>query len=112
MSNHLSLIFLVEQEVLAWPGVGKEFRQSTVGDVTIYWLDKRQLGHIHTDGVADLQFPRAVHDELIAEGRAKPHRGGFAAVVSYALHTPDDVPGAVALFRLSYDRLASAAARA
>lgn len=107
--NH-DLISAVEREILAWPGVSKEFRRSPVGDATIYWLGDRQLGHIHTDGVADLQFPRALHDELIAAGRARPHRGGFAAVVSYAIGTPDDIPGAVELFRLSYDRLSAAAA--
>jgi hypothetical protein len=109
MNDPLGLIAQVEGEVLSWPGVSKEFRPSSVGDATIYWLGKRQLGHIHIDGVADLQFPKADHDELIAAGRAKPHRGGFAAVVSFAMRGPEDVPGAVELFRLSYDRMSAAA---
>jgi hypothetical protein len=97
-----------EREVLSWSGVSKETRATDITpgiDVTIYWLGKRQIGHVHHDGVADLQFPRAVHDELIAAGRAEPHRGGFRAVVSYDLRQPEDVPGAVALFRMSYDRV-------
>ncbi len=107
------LLASIEREILAWPGVSKETRGTDVTpgiDVTIYWLGRRQVGHIHHDGVADLQFPRAVHDELIEAGRAEPHRGGFAAVVSYTIREPADVPGAVALFRMSYDR-ATAAAR-
>jgi hypothetical protein len=98
------LLTSVEREVLAWPGVEKV--SSTFGrlEVTVYNVGKRQIGHIHHDGVADLQFPRAVHDELIAAGRAGPHRGGFAAVVSYRLRHPSDVPGAVELFRIAYDR--------
>ena len=111
VNEKTSLIAQVERDVLSWPGVSKEFRPSAVGDATIYWLGKRQLGHIHGDGVADLQFPKAVHDELIASGRAKPHRGGFAAVVSYTMHGPEDVPGAVELFRLSYDRVSAATER-
>jgi hypothetical protein len=102
------LLALVETEILDWPGVRKETRGTDVTpgiDVTIYWLGRRQLGHIHHDGVADLQFPRAVHDELIASGRAAPHRGGFPAVVSYDLRQPEDVAGAVALFRLNFDRM-------
>jgi hypothetical protein len=110
MSDQDGLIAQVEREILDWPGVHKEFRPSPVGDAVIYWLGERQLGHIHLDGVADLQFPRAVHDELIAAGRARPHRGGFAAVVSYAIRRPEDVRGAIDLFRLSYERLSAAAA--
>ncbi len=106
------LIAALDSDVLSWPGVRKEERGSAWGGVVIYWLGKRQLGHIHDDGVADLQFPKAVHDELIAAGRAAPHRGGFAAVVSYSLREPNDLPGALALFRMSYDRItASGAAR-
>ncbi len=103
------LTTLIDRDVLAWPGVRKESRGSEWGAVAIYWLGERQIGHVHADGVADLQFPKAVHDELIAAGRAGPHRGGFAAVVSYAMRGPEDVPGAVELFRLSYERVAAAA---
>lgn len=99
----------IDQDLLTWPGVRKESRGSRWGAVAIYWLGERHIGHIHEDGVADLQFPKAVHDELIAAGRAMPHRGGFAAVVSYEMRGLDDVPGAVELFRLSYDRVAAAA---
>ena len=98
------LLSTVEREVLAWPGVEKESGTFGRFGITIYKVGKRQLGHVHHDGVADLQFPRAVHDSLIAEGRAQPHRGGFAAVVSYAIRQPEDVAGAVELFRMSYDR--------
>ncbi len=109
---HEELLSAVEREVLGWPGVRKEQRWTAVtdSDVAIYWVGRRQIGHVHDDGVADLQFPRAVHDGLIAAGRAEPHRGGFAAVVSAPLRTPDDVPNVVNLFRMSYDRVSGAAA--
>jgi hypothetical protein len=107
------LLAMVDREVLSWPGVSKETRGTAVTpgiDVTIYWLGRRQIGHIHHDGVADLQFPRTLHDELIAAGRAQPHRGGFAAVVSFAIQQPDDVPEVLELFRLGYDRIMAKAA--
>jgi hypothetical protein len=102
------LLAMIERELLSWPGISKETRGTDVTpgiDVTIYWLGRRQIGHIHHDGVADVQFPKALHDELIAAGRAEPHRGGFAAVVSYPFRQSGDVPEVLDLFRLSYDRL-------
>jgi Luciferase len=55
----------------SWPDVdvgahrfgGVEFR-----------LGRRELGHLHGDSHADIGFPRKVRDELVAAGRALPHR--------------------------------------
>lgn len=55
--------------------------------------------------MADIAFPREIHDELISEGKARPQAG----VVSYSVREPEVVPGAVELFRMSYDRAKSAA---
>jgi hypothetical protein len=102
------LLALIEREVLGWPGVSKDPDGTAVSG---YRFGRRQIGHVHHDGVADLPFPRAVNDELISEGTAEPHRGGFPAVVSYYLRGREDVPGAVDLFRMSYDRARAAAER-
>ena len=104
---HQQLLENIEREVLCWPGVEKDPDDR----VALYRFGRRQIGHVHRDGVADLPFPRAVHDELISGGLAEPHRGGFPAVVSYRVRGPEDVPGAVDLFRLSYERAKSAAER-
>jgi hypothetical protein len=58
----------------------------------------------HTTGVDDLTFPREVHNELISDGRVKPHGAGFANVVSYHIREPENVPRVVELFRMSYER--------
>lgn len=92
---------LLEREILRWPGVSKE--PGRVG-VSVYRLGRRHIGHVHHDGVADVQLPKALHDELVSTGRARPHRGGFPTVVSYEIRSPEDVPGAVSLLRLSYER--------
>ena len=55
--------------------------------------------------MTDFPFPKALHDELIKDGRAKPHPVGFPDVVSYYVREPEDVPGAVELFRMNYERL-------
>lgn len=85
-----------------WPGVraaphrfgGVEFR-----------LGRRELGHLHGDRIADLPFPRRVRDELVTEGRARPHHvlpdSGWITV---SIHSPDDVEPTIELFRMSYER--------
>ncbi len=102
------LLALIEREVLSWPGVSKEPGRM---EVVVYRFGQRQIGHIHHDGVADLLFPKALHDELISDGRAEPHRGGFPATVSYYIREPEDLSGALELFRMNYDRAKAAAQR-
>jgi hypothetical protein len=92
----------IRDEILSWPGVteaphrfgGIEFR-----------LGKRELGHLHGDYLADLPFPVRVREELVRDGKAMPHhilpQSGW---VSYPIHDAAAIPGAIALFRLSYDR--------
>ena len=112
------LLEMVEREVLEWPGVSKETHGGgrgqggfRVAPATVYKFGRRALGHIHDTGVADLTFPREVHDELVSEGRANPHGAGFASVVSYRIRKPEDVPGAVDLFRMNYERARTSAER-
>jgi hypothetical protein len=112
------LLAMVEREVLGWPGVSKQTGGGGrsqggfwVPPATVYSFAHRQIGHIHDTGVADLTFPRKVHDKLISDGRARPHPAGFASVVSYHIREPEDVPRVVELFRMSYERARVAAER-
>ena len=112
------LLKTIEHEVLGWPGVSKERGGGGRGrggfwvpPATVYSFGHRQIGHIHTTGVADLTFPREIHDELISEGLAEPHPAGFANVVSYHIREPEDVAKVVELFRMSYERAKASAAR-
>ena len=64
------LLALIEREVLGWPGVSKETHRGSRGGfwvppATVYKFGRRALGPIHDTGVADLVFPREIHDELI-----------------------------------------------
>ena len=61
--------------------------------------------------MADITFPKATHDALISAGKARPHRGGFASVVSYRIRAPEDASGALELFRMSYENAKASAAR-
>ncbi len=72
-------------------------------------LGRRELGHLHGDRMADLPFPRAVRDRLVAEGRAEPHHAlPDSGWVSRRVHGPDDVEAIVELFALSYERAVAA----
>jgi hypothetical protein len=106
------------KRALSWPGVSKETHRGGSGQsgfwvppATVYRFGRRHIGHIHETGVADLTFPREIHDQLISDGRAKPHGAGFAGVVSYHIREPKDMPRVVELFRMSYDRAKTAAER-
>ena len=106
MNDKDQLLTSVEREVLAWPGVSKE--PGRFGS-TAYMLGRREIGHVHGNGVADFGFPKSVRDELIAAGRAEPHQAGVPAAVSFYVREPGDVARVVELFRLSYDRARAAA---
>jgi hypothetical protein len=92
----------IVREVSAWPGVttgrhrfgGTEFR-----------YERRELGHLHGNRLADLPFPLLVRNELVAAGRAEPHHiypeSGW---ISYYITSVSDVAQVVALFRLNYER--------
>jgi hypothetical protein len=93
----------IEKTVLSWDGVtahshrfgGVEFR-----------LGKVELGHLHGDRLADLPFPTNLRNELVEEGRARPHHVlPSSGWVSRTIEDAADVEEVIALFRLNYDRL-------
>lgn len=101
----------IEQALTAWEGVeahphrfgGREFR-----------LGKREIGHVHGDGLVDIPFPVKVRDEVIAAGLAEHHHilpdSGW---ISLWLREPADVDKALVLFKRSYElTLAQKARRA
>ncbi|HKW32853.1 MAG TPA: luciferase family protein [Candidatus Acidoferrum sp.] len=71
---------------------------------TEYRLGRREIGHIHGDGLVDIPFPKNVRNELIAAGRAEPHhilpQSGW---VSIYLREASDVDRAIELLRLSHE---------
>jgi hypothetical protein len=108
------LLASIEREVLDWSGVWKKRDENGPGGVGVtgYRLGRRQIGHVH-DGHADFRFPREVREALIRSGQAVLHPAfvDSRTTASYQIRTPDDVPGAVELFRMSYERLRAREAR-
>lgn len=93
----------IKHEILSWPGVtsnpyqfgGVEFR-----------VNKRDMGHIHGEKLADLPFPAKLRKEIIASGKALPHIIYPESMwISYVIHSEEDTPKIIDLFRLQYERL-------
>jgi hypothetical protein len=86
-----------------WEGV--EVTPHQFGGVE-FRVARREIGHVHAGGIADLPFPVRLRRDLVSSGRAEAHhtlpRTGW---VSVRLRTEHDIPGAVDLFRLNYERL-------
>ena len=60
----------ISREVGSWDDITSQSHR--FGGVE-FRLGRVELGHIHGDSLADLPFPKATRDSLIASGRAEPH---------------------------------------
>jgi hypothetical protein len=69
-------------------------------------LNKREIGHIHGDRVADLPFPKDIRNKLVNSGRVSAHhflpQSGW---VSYWIKGEQDIPSVIELFKMRYDSL-------
>ena len=93
----------INKEILSWPDVicnpyrfgGIEFR-----------VNKRDMGHIHGEKLADLPFPIEIRKDLIASGKVLPHIIYPESMwISYIIRSEEDIPKIIDLFRLQYVRL-------
>jgi hypothetical protein len=94
----------INKEILSWPNVTA--KQHRFGGIE-FLLNKREMGHIHGDRLADLPFPKKTRDELVNSGRASPHHVmPHSGWVSYWIGKGDeDVAAIIGLFRLRYEQL-------
>ena len=100
---------LVEHEVKGWSGV-------STGDTgrggLRFSYGKVELGHLHGSSFADLPFPKKVHDQLIAEGRASVHPPlPDSGWVRRSIDGPGDAEAVIELFRMNYERAKEKAER-
>lgn len=86
----------------SWPDV--ETAPHRFGGVE-FRVGRRELGHLHGDRIADLPFPRRVRDELIADGRARPHHVlPETGWVTVSIDGAGEADRVIELFRLAYER--------
>jgi len=94
----------IKKEITSWPNVTTEPHR--FGGIE-FRLNKREMGHIHGDRLADLPFPMKIRNELVNSGRVKPHHVmPHSGWVSYWINKGEkDVPLVVDLFRMKYQQL-------
>jgi hypothetical protein len=102
------LLAAVEREVLLWPGTTSEPGRF---DAVAFRYGKREIGHVHRDRVADLPVTPQVREELLAKGRARPHRAGSKGYISYPMEDREDVSAVLEILGWNYDRAKAAADR-
>jgi hypothetical protein len=96
----------IRKSVMSWTGV--EALPHRFGG-TEYRYGRKEMGHVHGDRLADLPLPRRLHDEVIADGRAKPHHVlPDTGWVSCWIERPEDVTTVIELLRLQYERYLAA----
>ncbi|MGH2443903.1 MAG: luciferase family protein [Chloroflexota bacterium] len=92
----------IRSAVESWDGVSSHSHR--FGGVE-FRAGGRELGHLHGDELADLLLPKRVHDQVISDGRARPHHVlPQSNWVSVYLHDPAQVQDVVDLLRAAYER--------
>jgi len=108
--DRLAAMHRVETAVLSWPGVSPRMHRFGGTEFTLTsgaGRERREIGHLHGNGLLDIPFSRPLRDAAVAAGRAQPHHiFPQSAWVSLFLRAGADAEDAIALLRLNYDRLA------
>ncbi len=69
-------------------------------------VGRREIGHIHLNGSADLLVSVRLRRDLVAAGRAEPHHTlPHSGWISVRIRSEHDVPRVIELLRLNYERL-------
>jgi hypothetical protein len=94
----------ITAEVTSWPdvtaGPGRRGEFS-------FKVGAREIGHLHGDHAAHFMFPKALWQELNAQGRIGEHPvfPGKPGPGARRIESDDDVLDVIALMRLNYERV-------
>jgi len=104
--ERLIAMHYVEVAILSWPGVTTRIHRFGGTEFTLNaGAGRREIGHLHGNGLLDIPFSRTLRDAAVSAGRAQPHHiFPRSAWVSFFIRTEADVPGATALLRQNYER--------
>ncbi|MDQ2687343.1 MAG: DUF5519 family protein [Armatimonadota bacterium] len=92
----------IDHALMTWPGVTKGLHRF---GGTEYRLGNHELGHVHGNGLLDIPLSKSLREQLVADGRARPHQiYPHSGWISFNIHSEADVPNALALLHLAYER--------
>jgi len=101
MKLHLKKL---EEEVSAWQNIS--VHPHRFGGMEFQFGDA-EVGHVHTNGIVDIPFPRLVRDALLADGLAEEHHWvPNSGWITFQMRSEEDLSHALWLVRLSYLRYA------
>ena len=94
----------LEEEVSTWPNIS--IHPHRFGGTEFQFGDA-EVGHVHTNEIVDIPFPRSVRDALLADGLAEEHRWvPNSGWITFQMRSEEDLSHALWLMRLSYLRYA------
>lgn len=102
--DKLTWLDSLEEKALSWDGVSISLHKF---GGTQFNFNKREIGHVHSNGIVDILFDRETKRNLILEGKAEEHhvfkKSGW---ISFYIKNEADVELAISLLRKSYLRIA------
>ena len=94
---------VIKKELLSWKGVTTHEHNFAS---MIFYVNGLEMGHLHGDAIADLQFPKKLSKKLVSDGRVSPHQIiPKSEWVSHEIKSANDIQVVIELFRLQYQRL-------
>lgn len=102
-----NIIERIKKEILSWPNVAAELHR--FGGIE-FRVNKREMGHIHGESVADLPFPMKIRNDLVDSGRVSPHHvlpnsGWVSYWIDQDKGQEHEVSAVVELFKMRYEQL-------
>lgn len=98
----------LRQRILALPGVTE--RQNAGIHEDAFFVGRTMFMHIHGHGHCDIQLPKDVQKQVLAEGKARPHRWApEKGYVTSFVNSEEDLDTTMELIRISHQSFASKA---
>ena len=92
----------LRQGILALGGVTERPNAGIHEDA--FFVGPTMFMHIHGHGHCDIRLPKAVQEQVLAEGKARPHRWApGAGYVTFIVKSEQDLEPAMELIQLSHD---------
>ena len=105
---HLGTIFKeIRNKILSWPNVTGEPHRFGGGE---FRVNKREMGHIHGESLADLPFPMKIRNDLVNSGRVSPHHvlpksGWVSYWINQDKEQEHEISAVIELFKMRYEQL-------